>query len=165
MRIGCSRPTSPSRLRRQNPRERLAARWIGKLPEVERFRKLPAGGKHALYVTSDAEVQPGAVLRRKPRKSLDFEWVTGSTTCYASHKYTKRSGGNQDSQFQEMRDLLKSFQSCENRQIALFVIVDGPYFTERKMKELEAFTRQTPPRSWAIPIGDLPPLLRQLREE
>lgn len=144
--------------RRTGIHERHAGEWIRLLPQVCDFVTLPKGGSQAKYITSDGNIHVGHLTNR-PGKSLDFEWRTGPITCYAAHKYTKESGGNQDSQHQEMVKLLRSFQSCHDPDCALFVIVDGPYYTGPRMTELRHHVRQTPPRSYAITIAELPAIL------
>ena len=104
--------------RRTSLHQREAARWINSLASVSQFQSLSQSGSEALYVTSDGEIQSGEILKHsKPSKSLDFMWLTGSTICYAMHKYTKEGGGNQDSQYKEMIALLRNFLSCEEEGI------------------------------------------------
>lgn len=149
--------------RRQGFHERIAAEWIRSLPEVGDFRVLPKSGRNAVYITSDGEVRRG--LRKPPAKSLDFTWRAEGHRCYAAHKYTLEGGGNQDSQFNEMRSLLEHFQKAHaDADIVLVVIVDGPYYTDAKMEQLRRFVRSSAPFSYAVPIEDLPDTLRRLRE-
>ncbi len=141
--------------RRQGIHENVAAEWIAELPEVEDFEVLPKAGKQALYVTSDGYVKKGMEIG----KSLDFSWRVGEAQFYAAHKYTKASGGNQDSQFKEMQELLKRFlHGAESASTVLVVIVDGRYYTEARMRTLRRFARNNAPRSYAIPIEELPDL-------
>ena len=141
--------------RRQGFHEQVAADWLRKCPEVQGFRVLPKSGTEALYVTSDGYIRAG----QKSGKSLDFSWRVGTTQFYASHKYTKEGGGNQDSQFMEMLTLLEHFQrGTENASTVLVVIVDGSYYTQSKMDTLRQRVRDRPPRSYAVPIQDVPML-------
>lgn len=144
---------------RQGMHERKAAEWLETLDSVRDFRVLPKSGAGALYVTSDGEVKRGAELRARPSKSLDFLWRTGDTTCYAMHKFTRDSGGSQDSQFKEMRELLQQFLRCPDETCILLVIVDGPYYNETRMADLRRFTRDHAPRSYAVHIQDVPAAL------
>lgn len=147
--------------RRTGLHEKHAAKWIQGLPLVSEFHVLPKGGPGAIYVTSDGNIHRGP-LGNRPGKSLDFIWKTGDKTCYAMHKYTREGGGNQDSQHKEMVSLMRNFQSCNDRTCALFIIADGPYYVGEKMNELRNHIRTTPPRSYAIPIQELPSTLRGL---
>ena len=149
--------------RRQGIHERVAAEWLQQLPAVNQFKVLPKKGADAIYVTSDGEIQRGADLHNPPGKSLDFRWFTGETACYAMHKYTKQSGGDQDNQFTEMRNLLESFIRCRDRHCILLIIVDGPYYTKEKLETLKHLTRSHPPKSYATPIGKVPDLLSEYR--
>jgi hypothetical protein len=147
--------------RRTGMHEKCAARWIEKLPTVTAFRVLPKNGPGSIYVTSDGNIHHG-VLGNRPGKSLDFTWTTGKTTCYAMHKYTKEGGGHQDSAHDEMVAILRNFVSCNEKTCTLFVIADGPYFVGAKMAELRNHLRTSPPRSYALPIEELPAILATL---
>lgn len=144
--------------RRTGMHELIAAEWIESLPSVKQFKNLPKKGQDSIYVTSDGNVYRG-LLGNRPGKSLDFMWKTGKTTCYAMHKYTKEGGGNQDSQFKEMVALLRNFQSCNEKKVVLFVIADGAYYKGSKLIELRNHTRAQEPRSYALPIEELPAVL------
>lgn len=149
--------------RRQGFHEKIASKWIRSLPDISDFRVLPKSGRNAVYITSDGEVRQG--LRKPPSKSLDFTWQADGRQFYAAHKYTLEGGGNQDSQFNEMRSLLEHFQKAHaDSNIVLFVIVDGPYYTDAKMDDLRRFARSSAPFSYAVPIEDLPDTLERLRE-
>ncbi len=148
--------------RRTGMHELIAAEWIKTLPTVSAFRTLPKNGADSIYVTSDGNIHMG-MIKNRPGKSLDFTWKTRETTCYAMHKYTKEGGGNQDSQFKEMVDLLRHFQSCNERKCALFVIADGKYYHGKKIAELQNHTRSQTPKSYAIPIEELPAILKNYK--
>ena len=149
--------------RRMGVHEKEAAKWIETLPWVRGFKTLPKSGKNAYKVSSDGNVmQLGTVGGELPGKTLDFKWQTGDTTFYAMHKYTREGGGNQDSQYKEMIELMKRFMHCRTEQICLLVIVDGPYYQEgeaRRLDELRHQQRQLEPRSYALPIEDVPNVL------
>lgn len=143
--------------RRQGFHEKIAADWLKEESSIRNFQILPKSGKNAYYIDSDGGMRKG--MRRAPSKSLDFRWTTGGIDFFASHKFTKEGGGNQDSQFKEMRDLLSKFQGSAEIDKALIIIVDGPYYTEDKMADLRRFLRDRPPRSYACPIQDVPGIL------
>lgn len=143
--------------------ERIAAEWISALPEVTDFKTLPKSGPQSVKIDSDGNLRRGAG-KKIPGKTLDFEWVSGGKTCYAMHKYTKDSGGAQDNQFNEMKELMLRFLRCSDTGIGLMVIADGEYYQRNncaKLHELAALERTHPPRSKALAIGDLPAFLRQ----
>jgi len=135
--------------------EAEAAKWLEKLSMIRNFKTLPKSRKNAVFITSDGGLQKN--MKPAPSKSLDFQWETNNFTVYAAHKYTKEGGGNQDSQFKEMRDFLEKFQKASvGSRIALLVIVDGPYYGTNRMADLRRFCRTTKPFSHAMPIGDVP---------
>lgn len=145
--------------RRTKLHERAAAEWLQETPRISGFETLPTSGRNAFYITSDGEIRKG--MRNPPSKSLDFRWRTGETEFFASHKYTKESGGNQDSQFKEMVTLLDHFHNSAEEEKALVIIVDGPYYMERRMGELLRFVRDRPPRSYACHIENVPQILAE----
>ena len=145
--------------RRQGMHEKMASEWIKSLDNVNGFQTLPKSGSGAFHVTSDGEIRHN--MSSSPSKSLDFKWTTRRTTFYASHKYTKEGGGNQDSQFKEVRLLLEHFQKGAVRDTILMVIVDGAYYTNKKMDDLERFTRSSVPYSYALHIEDVPKILER----
>ena len=145
--------------RRQGIHEKLASKWLDEIECVSNFQVLPKSGANALYVDSDGEVRK---IRRNPKsKSLDFMWTTGKTTCYAMHKYTKQSGGDQDNQFKEMEALLRRFIECRDESCILIVIVDGPYYNDKKMASLRTITRTHPPKSYAVHIENVPQIFEE----
>ena len=147
--------------RRTRFHERIASEWLQGVPSVECFETLPVAGKDAWYIATDGELRQG----KKPPgvKSLDFRWCTRDHTVYASHKYTKEGGGNQDSQYSEVQATLKYFQQCaDSDNTVLLAIVDGPYYTAERMANLHRYERTTPPISKALPIQDVPQFLETL---
>lgn len=152
--------------RRTGFHEAIAADWIRTLPGVRDFKVLPKSGKNAVKVSSDGNIESETPNRKLPGKSLDFNWQTGSKTFYAMHKYTREGGGNQDSQYKEMVELMKRFVQCQNRDVVLLIIVDGKYYQEKdqaRLKELKNNQRDNPPRSYALSIGEVPDLINHYR--
>ncbi len=150
--------------RRQNIYETAVARYIEALPNVSAFCKLASHGSKACYVNSDGQILTGTQLAQasKPSKSLDFQWITGTFSCYAAQKYTKEGGGTQDSQYNEMEKLLRNYQGRTNNGMAFFVLVDGPYYTETKIRQLRSLTRQLRPRSYVTRLNGLHAILVSL---
>lgn len=147
--------------RRQNIHETATADYVRALPGVTEFQKLPSAGKNAIYVTRDGQFATGAELRgaARPSKSIDFRWQTGAITCYAAQKYTKVGGGNQDNQFIELETLLQSFQTRRNNNTALFVLADGPYYTETRLAQLRGLVRMQAPLIYVTSVNDLADIL------
>lgn len=136
--------------RRQNIYETAAARYIQALPNVSAFRRLASHGSKARNVNSDGQILTGTQLAQasKPSKSLDFQWITGTFSCYAARKYPKEGGGTQDSQYNEMEKLLRNCQGRTNNEMAFFALVDGPYYAETKIRQPRSLARQLSPRSY-----------------
>lgn len=150
--------------RRQNIHEKAAAEYIENLPHVDYFRKLPASGRKAMYLTSDGQVTSGSELglATPPSKSIDFEWRTGKILCYAAQKYTKEGGGNQDNQHIELETLLTNFQRRRNNDTALFVLVDGPYYTPSRLTRLQGLVRLQSPFSYVTSVNNLLKFLERM---
>ena len=150
--------------RRQNIHENAAAEYVGRMANARGFRKLSATGENATYINADGQVITKAQLGPaiQPSKAIDFRWQTGNITRYAVQKYTKESGGNQDSQFNEILRLLQNFQWRINNDTALFVLVDGPYYTEARLNQLRGLTRAQAPRSYVTSINGLAPILNDI---
>ncbi len=109
--------------RRQGFHELIAGEYLKQFEIITNFEILNKGGDSAEYITSDGHIVDGKTLQDKAiAKSLDFKWITSGIQCYASHKYTKESGGNQDSQYKEQLSLLRSFQrrTQGNRGVAKY---------------------------------------------
>ena len=150
--------------RRQNVHERAAADYIEQMANVARFRRLPSSGRNALYVNGDGQIVTGADLAgaRRPSKSIDFQWQTGAVTCYAAQKYTREGGGNQDNQFNEVQALLRNFLQRINNDVALFVLVDGPYYNAARLAQLQGLVRLQNPRSYVSSVNALTTILADI---
>ena len=147
--------------RRQNIHETAAAEYLERLANVQEFQRLPSRGLNAIYINADGQLVTGEQLglALRPSKSIDFRWQTGIVTCYAAQKYTREGGGNQDNQFKEVERLLQNFLRRVNNDTALFVLVDGPYYTEERINRLRGLTRERSPLSYVTSINELQPYL------
>lgn len=157
--------TDPSR---QGLHEKTAAAWLERHDHlISNFETLPRSGKNSLLINSDGELVLRKDSRAKPSKTLDFRWKTGKYTVYATHKYTKESGGGQDNQFREVKELLKKFQTgSAGEDCVLFAIVDGPYYTQARIGELNSLARTDlnyPPLSYAANIEGVISFLQRLK--
>lgn len=150
--------------RRQNIHEKHAAEFISKMDHVSEFRKLPSHGPNALYLNRDGHDVTGRQLGKapKPSKSMDFVWNTAGMRCLAAQKYTKEGGGNQDSQFTELELLLRNFAQRTYNGMALFILVDGAYYTEDRLNQLRGLVRLQAPRSYVANVNALHSLLQSI---
>lgn len=149
----------------QGIHETIAADYLKKIALVDDFKILPRNGKAALFIDARGLLRKRADKSQtsaQDSKSLDFRWDTAGIVCYASHKYTRESGGAQDHQFRDQKRFLENFRKHDDRRAACFAICDGAYYTEEKMRELESVTRKTPPLSFAVHIEDVAAKLQKL---
>ena len=120
---------------------------------------LHSRGKNAFFVTSNGEIKK--INGRKPPslRALDFMWGKNGNIFYAMHKYTEGTGGAQSQNSIQMETALKNFENNNDPNIVLIVIVDGSYYDEDRMRELNDFIQKTPPRSYAVHIEDVPAIM------
>lgn len=162
--VGPLAATLAKEARRQNIHEQAAAEYVRRLAHVAGFRKLPSMGPNALYVTGDGQIVTGVDLGQapKPSKSIDFQWRTGNINCYAAQKYTREGGGNQDNQFIELETLLANFLPRRNNNVALFILVDGPYYNQARLGQLRGLVRLQAPFSYVTSVNDLSAILQEI---
>jgi hypothetical protein len=145
---------------KQTSHEKIAYDYLSQYKDVlKNFSKLSQNGKDALYLTNDGIFQIFAQTDKKIGKALDFFWQVGNKKFYASHKYTKASGGGQDNQFSEQESLLRKFQNNTNNNEFLFVICDGKYYTKDKMQQLKNLDSK---RSFALAIEEVVKKVKQI---
>lgn len=152
--------------KKQNLHEKIAAEWIGDIQEVFDFQKLLRTGRNAVFLGSNGEFIDGqnAKGNDKERKSLDFKWRTDNWMVYASHKYTKQTGGNQGNQYKEIEGLLSRFLKSKAKDTVLISIADGDCYSKERMKSLNHNRRRDMPLSFAIHIEELPGILAEILE-
>lgn len=105
---------------------------------LDGFRKMPQGGKGALlfYEQPDGSLRIGMGDAKPGEKtalpSIDFygKYVCGNKKLrfYISHKYTKDDGGQQNSQFYELRTFVKETSKIQNENYAFIAVADGNYY-------------------------------------
>lgn len=156
--------TLAAEARRQNIHEKHAAAFIAQMDFVTDFVKLPPTGPNALYLNRDGQDVTRRQLGKapKPSKSIDFQWNTRGMRCLAAQKYTKEGGGTQDNQFNELEQLLRNFAQRTYNQMALFILVDGAYYTEERLNLLQGLVRLQPPKSYVTSVNDLQNLLHYI---
>jgi hypothetical protein len=138
---------------RQTSHEKIAFDYLSKHGDIlKNFCKLPQSGANAVYLTNDGLFQKYSLTNKKIGKALDFYWENSGKIFYASHKYTRVSGGSQDNSFTEQANLLRRFKENNKNSEFLFVICDGAYYTPAKMKTLKNLTSK---RSFAAQIEDV----------
>lgn len=115
-----------------------AAKFIKKLPLIEDFKTLPAGGKEALYVIKGNVLKGKELSTTTHGKSIDFYWTFKlkgkKIEFYATHKHTRTSGGSQDNQYNDVLDFLENASYCFSKDKFFFAITDGPYYLQPNKK-------------------------------
>jgi len=127
------------------------------------IRKLPADGKGALYIDRNGKIR--GKLEGNDRgigKSLDFEAKLGDQIVYISHKFTRESGGMQDSQFDEQLGKLRRFRNSNKPKEHFAVACDGAYYTDKRMSEFKALARNEAPFSTAGTCGEVLEFIRKV---
>ena len=152
---------------KQNLYQTLAATFIQSLPMVENFEILPSGGENAAYM-ENGKFYYGSELKKqaKEAKSIDFYWTVGETKFYASHKYTKDSGGAQDNQYSDMQNFLKNTRDCNLKNTVFLAICDGKYYQAKDSKtgdntKIERLKRLTDNKtSFVLTVNELNDFLK-----
>lgn len=113
---------------KQNFYEKTAVRMIKEIEGVLNFNNLP---NNQLYVCNGAVFDKDELRNYPSGKTLDFKWEYKNYTIYASHKYTKDTGGAQDSQYKELQEFIKECRDTKLSKTIFIAIADGDYyFTE-----------------------------------
>lgn len=132
---------------RQNFHENFAAEYIKNLPSVTAFEQLPKGGRNAKTVISGMVVDYlQAQQTHKKQKTIDFEFnIVNSDNrlikVYASHKYTKDSGGAQDNQYENLINFMEHAKDNRDKDVYFLAICDGPYFQKTDAHGLSKIER------------------------
>ncbi len=113
---------------KQKIHENIAAEFIASLPGVKKFNHL---GNAELFVlrggvlSRDEYKKSGATTKAK---TIDFCWLVGKKTVYASHKYTRSSGGAQDNQYADLQEFIREANESNLPNTYFLAIADGDYY-------------------------------------
>jgi hypothetical protein len=119
---------------KQGIHEKVAANVLQELPFIKDFKVLPKQGFLAKRIVNGVvlsdELSKNTSLKTK---SIDFKWTITTNkgidiTCYASHKYTKSRGGNQDNQYTDLRSFMEHARQNHDKNTRFFAICDGEYY-------------------------------------
>jgi len=120
---------------KQNLYQTLAATFIQSLPMIINFEVLASGGKNAVYIENGKLFYGTDLINQaKEAKSIDFSWDVGEIKFYASHKYTKDSGGAQDNQYIDIQNYLKNTRDNNNKNTVFLAICDSKYYQQKDSK-------------------------------
>lgn len=139
----------------------MAAQHIAAIPGVERFARLPGGGRDAVYVQSGALI-PGHRADRKGARPLDFGWTDGAARYYAVHSHGKAATSTQDADMASICELLAEARGLAADDGIVVALCDGPYYNEERLGQLRRLTNGG--SSFAMPTLELAALLDRRRK-
>ncbi len=124
---------------KQNLTEEIAKEFLSNFPEVKSVKILPKRGKGSWsivkgrldYTDNFTKYQKAGI------KSIDFriELVNG-VIIFATHKYTKDTGGAQDNQANDLMSFAEQTVDYNSNEYRFAIICDGEYYTDSKIKEI-----------------------------
>lgn len=118
---------------KQNFTENYIANYLSEIDIIENFENLSSSIK--LFV-HNGEITN---VRFDGLKSVDYTWEYNGLKFYATQKFTKSNGGAQDNQF---NDVINFLENCQNNdKDVFFAIVDGSYYTEKKIDILKKYEK------------------------
>lgn len=126
---------------KQSIHQRTAASWIRSLPLISGFETLDPNGSDALYLYKGQVLKKANLVNDDHTKSLDFHWhvVVGGQKlldCYATHKFTRISGGSQDNQFKDVKLFAEHARQLQrNTGVRLVMLCDGEYYQAPEYKD------------------------------
>ena len=155
--------------RKQRLHEKAAEEYLGKISVIKNFQKLSSHGIDSQHISEKGEIVSGKPFSSTFTKSLDFSWETGDYKCFAAHKFTEIRGGAQDNQYNDLGKTLLNYKTGKAKNnIILFIICDGPYYTDNdneKINELIKHTRNEKPKSYVVTIHNIHKILEGLANE
>lgn len=124
---------------RQNIYEKVAGKIIQNINGVENFKNLP---NNSLYLIGGVVINEKEKTQRGFRsktKTIDFKWRYAGKIFYASHKYTRQEGGNQDNQYDNLKAFIAEANESTKKDEYFIAIADGAYYQKkRKINALKA---------------------------
>lgn len=122
---------------KQSLHQKLALEEIKSIPKIQNAILLPSGGSGSMYVVSGLVLpysQAKNTSTTNKTKSIDFVWDYIDNNgviikCYATHKYTKVSGGSQDNQFKDILNYMDNAKHHMGNDY-FFAICDGEYYQQ-----------------------------------
>ena len=151
---------------KQNIHEQTASSIIQENPDIKNFKNLQ---NNSLYLVS------GIVMDKKEKqgkgfnietKTIDFQWDYKEKRFYASHKYTKESGGSQDNQYRDLESFIKKANQSTKTTEYFIAIADGEYYQQKKdsKKKIDLLKDEANSNKgvYACSIDELPDLLQKI---
>lgn len=150
--------------KRQNLYEKIAAAAIQSMPGVEEFKH---HGTNETGLVGGVPTDRRAVRgdRAGAAKTIDFSWACGEFEYYASHKYTKESGGAQDNQHNDLLAFIEEAnKNCDPKR-RFVAIADGEYYdpggARGNVKKIDVLRQKADCRKgvYAVRINELVDLM------
>ena len=155
---------------KQNFYEKQASEWIKSMNNIEKFENLP---NRALWIVNGGVVsekdkeRSGSIAQAK---TIDFTWEYVGKIFYASHKYTKESGGTQGSQYKDLRSFTTEANKSVKPDVFFIAIADGKYYQgfdkEAKMNRIQRLKNEANRITvYACTINELEQLLLDIKKQ
>ena len=156
---------------KQRFHEKVAGCAIEQIPGISEFEQLATNAVRIVggNIMSDRKMKEQGGSSKC--KSLDFKWKYEGLIFYASHKYTKESGGSQDNQYKDLHNFIKEANDIARPAQVFVALADGAYYntknSTRGMTKLESLKREANPqkRVYAGRTSDLLKLMKTACEE
>ena len=122
------------------------ADWIKTSGLVENFQKLTVQDKKKLYFRDGKITGKPEEINAPMAKLLDFKWELATEKnevldCYAVYRHIK--GGSHQSQYEDLKELVKHAPYDEAEKKVLFIFCDGFYFdSEDRLRQLEKINKE-----------------------
>lgn len=114
---------------KQNYQENTAKKYIlQNYPEFKDFKILPKNSTKSLYIANGLIIDKNNLSTNNHTKSIDFQWKYLKFNIYATHKYTKESGGAQDNQYKDIISFLEHAKQHTKGENLFVAICDGEYY-------------------------------------
>ncbi len=132
--------------KKQTIHQKLAAKWISEIPFISGFDEPINRGVNAMYVSSGQVLCGKAAQGQKTGKSIDFIWdytfKEKTLKFYATHKFTRQTGGSQDNQFEDVCIFHEQARNCINDDVVFLSITDGDYYLLKYTKHTDAIKQE-----------------------
>lgn len=124
---------------KQNTTEIWVADLIKDNKDIKEFEVLPKGGKGSIRIGLDGNLIYNTKGFDIATKSIDYKFKFDGCVYYCTQKFTRGKGGSQDNQYKDVLEFLRLGSRVILPNTYFIAIVDGDYFTNEKMNELNSY--------------------------
>ncbi len=116
--------------------ERYCREYITKYSPAVCEKLVSTKSKNALYVYEGKLYSYPELpeIARTLVKSIDFKITYNGYTIYASHKHTRKDGGNQNNQWHDLISFGQHARLSTDSKVIFIALADGEYYTRTKKK-------------------------------